>query len=531
MPGWLRNAVGALILLATATGTVVLHRALERHEAEQISRVAEAESWAARSQLVRAIETRLRSYRELARYWSTWGRLPRDQWATDAGIEVGHFPGVRMIVWYDPERDVRFYVTPDNFVPDYRPSDQEWREASALLGSAPDGDEAMIGPGPGPDGHSHYRVYVRGATPGSMVAALIDAHDSLEHQLQDESAGYAVAVHWNDVELYRRDEPARDIPSSWIRSGVIETSMGARWRVTHAPGEVLADSLHTPLGTAILAGGLAITALLGLLLLANARTVERATAAESAEAQLAVLNRRLEAQVAERTADLETLQASVAHDLRNALNTVALDLEQLLATRSEPVQPDAPTGRLARSVRRMTAIVDRLVGLSRASHATFARGRVDMTALALEVVQEAAEGHQPAPECRVDALPPAEADPVLVRVLLLNLVDNALKYTRGLASPRIEISAESRGTEVVYTVADNGAGFDAGEAERLFQPFTRLEGNGNATNGLGLGLTIARRVVTRHGGRIWAESEPGQGARFRFTLAPGPPGDDRRGAG
>jgi light-regulated signal transduction histidine kinase (bacteriophytochrome) len=112
----------------------------------------------------------------------------------------------------------------------------------------------------------------------------------------------------------------------------------------------------------------------------------------------------------------------------------------------------------------------------------------------------------------------ASADPRLLRIALNNLLGNAWKFTRSNPDAFIEFSMNSRDGESVYSVRDNGAGFDMDYAENLFTPFQRLH---QATEfpGTGIGLAIVQRIIHRHGGRIWAEGKPGEGAAFHFTLS------------
>jgi signal transduction histidine kinase len=122
----------------------------------------------------------------------------------------------------------------------------------------------------------------------------------------------------------------------------------------------------------------------------------------------------------------------------------------------------------------------------------------------------------------VGALPAVSADPTLLRQVLVNLIGNARKFSRGQPVPEVEIGAEVDGDGVpVLYVRDNGVGFDGSRAAELFEPFRRL--HGGTFQGHGIGLSIVRRIVERHGGRVWATSGSAGGAVFRFTLQPRPP--------
>jgi light-regulated signal transduction histidine kinase (bacteriophytochrome) len=120
-------------------------------------------------------------------------------------------------------------------------------------------------------------------------------------------------------------------------------------------------------------------------------------------------------------------------------------------------------------------------------------------------------------------LPACSADLTLLRQLLVNLIGNAVKYTRRQPQPRIEIGADVQAGQVVYFVRDNGSGFDMRGSDRLFSVFQRLHDDAEF-EGNGVGLAIVARIAQRHGGRVWAESAPGAGATFFFTLdaAPAP---------
>ena len=138
-----------------------------------------------------------------------------------------------------------------------------------------------------------------------------------------------------------------------------------------------------------------------------------------------------------------------------------------------------------------------------------------MAALVREVVGEARKA-SPA-RVEVGELPPANADRALMRQVWVNLVDNALKYSSKRADARVEIGGRDDGAQSVYWVRDNGVGFDMRYAAKLFGVFQRLH-RADEFDGTGVGLAIVQRVVARHGGRVWAEAKPGEGACFQFSL-------------
>jgi light-regulated signal transduction histidine kinase (bacteriophytochrome) len=171
------------------------------------------------------------------------------------------------------------------------------------------------------------------------------------------------------------------------------------------------------------------------------------------------------------------------------------------------------------ATRRMDDLIEGLLTLARVAKADLQAARVDVSVQAAEVVEELRDAD---PERSVDVvIQPnmhAAGDRVLVRAALLNLIGNAWKFTARCPAPRISIGTETRENgERVFFVKDNGAGFDMAYAPRLFSVFERLHSQEDFP-GTGVGLATVQRIVARHGGRIWAEGRPGDGATFFFTL-------------
>lgn len=219
--------------------------------------------------------------------------------------------------------------------------------------------------------------------------------------------------------------------------------------------------------------------------------------------------------------ELEAFSYSVSHDLRAPLRSIAGFGNILLrdyAPRLDARGMDC-IRRMTAATERMSQLIDDLLNLSRVSRADFKRQSADLSAVAAAVIQDL-RAAEPGRTVQVKIQPRmrASADPRLVRIALNNLLGNAWKFTRNNPDAFIEFSMNSRDGESVYSVRDNGAGFDMDYAENLFTPFQRLH---QATEfpGTGIGLAIVQRIIHRHGGRIWAEGKPGEGAAFHFTLS------------
>jgi signal transduction histidine kinase len=253
-------------------------------------------------------------------------------------------------------------------------------------------------------------------------------------------------------------------------------------------------------------------------------------AREQAEAQLRLANDTLEQRVALRTAELresiaglESFNRTISHDLRGPLGGIAGVAR--LAREHVASGDSAAAERMLQSIADQAETSHKLVGallaMAHSSDATLQREPVDTAALVLEVIESLR--HTRSTErfaMLVARLPPVEADPELLRQVFVNLIGNALKFGAGNPHPHIEIGARSEAEGgPTFHVRDNGVGFAPGDAKRLFQPFQRL--HGQRFEGFGIGLSIVKRIVERHGGAVWAEANTGAGATFFFTLQPG----------
>lgn len=220
-------------------------------------------------------------------------------------------------------------------------------------------------------------------------------------------------------------------------------------------------------------------------------------------------------------AEMEGFSYSVSHDLRTPLGQVAgfADLLQMGHAGELSEKAREYVGHIQGAAQRMHSLIDDMLLLANMTRAEMQVQPVDLSHIAQTVLDELmAAKPRPGAECHVQKALHAQGDPRLLRVALSNLLSNAWKYSAGVPRPCVEFGQMEGADGSVFYVRDNGAGFDARAAgERLFHPFQRFH-SGSAFQGNGVGLAIVQRVFEKHGGRIWAESAPGRGACFFFTL-------------
>jgi len=252
----------------------------------------------------------------------------------------------------------------------------------------------------------------------------------------------------------------------------------------------------------------------------------RREALEARTLQLEDRERQLESAVKE----LESFSYSVSHDLRAPLRAIdgfSRLLEEDAIERLLPDEVDA-LNRIRRATGRMGVLIDDLLALSKATRAPLAHHRIDMAAMVREVVaglEESDPGR--AVTWNIGDLGEILADSGLVRQVWTNLLSNACKFTSRRPDAVVAVDMRDEGGWRVWTVSDNGAGFESGGAGKLFQPFRRLHAE-TEFPGTGIGLALVRRIIERHGGSVGIESEPGNGARswFRLPVVVSPPDSD-----
>lgn len=245
------------------------------------------------------------------------------------------------------------------------------------------------------------------------------------------------------------------------------------------------------------------------------------------DSELQRLNNLLEKKVEDRTRELslavnelEAFSYSVSHDLRAPLR--AIEGFAQIVLEEETSRLSAEGLRLLKIVQRnavhMSELIDDLLQFSRISRKNLAKDPIDMTHMAQTAIDAMVQANPSrSVEIALDTLPPARGDEAMIRQVFMNLLSNAFKFTRPKEKSRVEIHGEMRDREIIYRVRDNGVGFDMKYAEKLFGVFQRLH-SADEFEGSGVGLAIIQRIINKHGGRVWAESEVGQGTTIYFAL-------------
>jgi two-component system sensor histidine kinase/response regulator len=239
---------------------------------------------------------------------------------------------------------------------------------------------------------------------------------------------------------------------------------------------------------------------------------------ENAELERRVRERTLELEAANK--ELEAFSFSVAHDLRSPLTATFGHAELLIEDYALQLPREAMEhlDAIVAAAEQMRRLIDGLLRLSRLGRQPLSRHPVDVASLVREVLDElqrANAGRQIA--VHVGELPDCIGDQALLRQVVANLLSNAFKFTGTRKNAVVAVTGGIEGNERIYSVRDNGTGFDMKQADRLFAAFQRLH-NSDQYEGTGIGLSIVARVVQRHGGRIWAKAEPDRGATFGFSI-------------
>jgi light-regulated signal transduction histidine kinase (bacteriophytochrome) len=216
--------------------------------------------------------------------------------------------------------------------------------------------------------------------------------------------------------------------------------------------------------------------------------------------------------------ELESFSYSVSHDLRAPLRSQIGYCKILEEDYMEKLDENGKRvlDIVQRNALKMNELIENLLEFSKVGKRELRKSEIDTEKLVQRVIEEVLDATQPKPETVVHPLAGIYADQALINQVWINLLSNAFKYSSKKEKPIIEIGCQTEGREIVFYVKDNGSGFDMAYADRLFGVFQRLHGDDFA--GTGVGLSIVKRIINRHDGRVWADAKVGEGATFYFSL-------------
>ncbi|MDZ4667692.1 MAG: ATP-binding protein [bacterium] len=252
------------------------------------------------------------------------------------------------------------------------------------------------------------------------------------------------------------------------------------------------------------------------LVLQNRERIKRAVEIVNSNKAVDVLEKR----VKERTEDLESFSYSVSHDLRTPLRAINGYAKILEEDYGKVLDNEGKRllGEVRSNAKKMGLLIDDLLTFSRLGRKEITKSLVDINKLVETVLIEMKQSTTHHAKIKFSYLLPAVADYNLMQQVFTNLLSNAIKYSSKNENPLIEIKSERKNGELIYSVSDNGVGFDMHYVDKLFGVFQRLHAE-EEFSGTGVGLAIVKRIIRKHDGKVWAEGKEGQGATFYFSLA------------
>jgi len=540
------SEIRGLPFLAQAAGittTLLLWQALLVQEHRDMEATVARTAAHVESEIAARMEARIQALTRLAARVGRSAHPVQEEWVADAEMIVRDFPGFQAISWIDTSLQVQgiaplagneAVLAPIVMTePTRRALFEKVRETQTLTISR------TIDLVQGGRGFVVYVPIVRGGKFAGVIGGGFHAETLFATILHGIAPGYCLVLMGSDEELYRRfpDEPA--LEAEWVTPTTVEF-VGTRWQVRIWPQAATVAAHHSLLPVWALGSGLLATTLISAVIALAQESRRRARVAEvtnrelarenakrtEAEAEVRILNSELEQRVRERTialeranADLQQLAYVSAHDLQEPVRMVST-YTQLLARRYQgklEAEADHFIGYALEGASRIHMLLTDLLAYLQLDQSEAERRDTPCE----EILENALGGLQSAitaaNACVThDPLPTVRGDARQLTLVFRNLLENALLF-RLSAPPRVHVWAERRDNDWVFAVRDNGIGIEPQYAQQIFLMFERLHSQAEYP-GTGMGLTLCQKIIERHGGKIWVESQVGQGATFYFTV-------------
>jgi two-component system sensor histidine kinase/response regulator len=356
---------------------------------------------------------------------------------------------------------------------------------------------------------------------GQHLISARSGRDALRALLTVDAAVVLLDVKMPDMdgfetaELIRSRERTRNTPIIFLTAADRNEALALRG---YAVGAV--DYLIKPVIPELVRSKVAVFVELAKKSQQLSRQADQLRRSEQAARELADARAVLVEDLEQKTREMETFSYAVSHDLRAPLRRIDGFSRALLEAEAGRLHDRSADflERIRQATVDMSELIDGMLALSRVARADLRVRPVDFSTIAEAVAAQLRES-DPARSVDVVIRPDVEGtgDPQLLRVVIQNLLDNAWKFTRTRPAAHIEFGTLHQHSDPTYFVRDNGVGFETAYADRLFKPFQRLH-PAREFEGTGIGLATVHRIIQRHGGRVWAESTPGEGATFSFTL-------------
>jgi len=530
-------ATGAVVALASVGAWYSLEVIREEQNLKTTSQFARSIA----GEIEWMLRDQIRASRRLARFWLRFGRQRWDEWEFDTRLYLEN-NGLDSAAWLDPKFTDPLWEVGLETPMQLAREDDRARLLEAQETTVREGTERIVGPFRLQDGDHGYFMTVPVGNSAALVAGK-RLGPMFTSVLASHAEQCAMRVQYSNLVLFSVDRPeCRSDIKGEAPIRVFDDQVGT---LIIEPSTDVVDA-GNPLSIVVLTGGLLTAVLLGgvmwtrgvtragaaALLGVNRRLEQSMSDARATEARVRELNLELESRVRARTAalndaieDLETFNYSVSHDLRSPLGAIINVTAIIEEDHGARVDAEARhhLKLIQNSAMAAITMMDSLLAFSRAGRSDLEARLLDVRGLVSSVWDElTSQDAGGKTVLKVSDLPRIVADPSLLRLVFSNLMSNALKFSKTRPEVIVEVGSRLENGQVVYWVRDNGVGFRKEASERIFKVFTRLHST-SLYPGTGAGLAIVDRIITRHGGRVWCEGAPDEGATFYFSL---PGGDD-----